>query len=1158
MALRKPSSYFGDDKKPEVNNSHQRESTPLSFAGTFDGIIESVYLKIKDLTDEQIEFIKDDVFKIYSLVDNLVEHELPNYKKQSMGATIQLDRKISDVKESLAIQLQEHIAETRSTIQTSLLENGLKKYDKTISALSTDLKVVERFISENAKDIVSLKEEVTKELEKATVSIPLIEERLREIKESYEGLTSKQLLTEGGLNEPPNVNNEDPLTPLDQNFVTFEQLQKHYQLFINRIQQQMATIGGGGETQLKYLDDIVGIATNASAYDGKFLRYNHGLKKFVFEDAIPQANETQALHSVLGYGNSSTRGMTVGVSTFSNAVIVGGATTELVVNGDARITGILTIGTASVTIDGVNNVVTASSYNGSGAALTGITTGQIVDFVGFATEGFVVDMDVAIIDYVDNYVIPGLSTVYATQQSTVGLITSGSLVGYATEGYVVAGDISIVNYLDTEIAGLSTVYTTESYVDNSLVGYATEGYAVAGDLSIISYIDNYAIPGLSTVYATQESLVGLVTSGVVSGYATEGYVDTAVAGIVSSAPTTLDTLQELAQALGDDPNFATTTANLIGTKASLNGDTFTGVVTATAFSGDGADITGISTANITGFAGHATESYVDNAVSGVSTFSGDYNDLSNKPTIPSDTGDLTNNAGFVTSGIVVGYATEGYVTNALVGYATEGYVDTSIAGLSTVYSPAVTVSGSITEASNASNGTGYTIGDQLTLVKSHLTPGSPGSGAIIEVTSVTGAGGVDGFDILDGGQDYGTTDPANSNDYWEARGGTGNDNFRIKINSVGPKVITVETYVGSALVGYATEGYVDSAVSGVSTFSGDYNDLSNKPTIPADTGDLTNNVGFVTSGVVDGYATETYVDNAVSGVSTFSGDYNDLSNKPIIPSDVGELTNNVGFVTSGVVDGYATETYVDNAVSGISTDNVRTSTLDVSGVSTFTSDLEVYRTSGGFRNIKFYDDSSNQQGAISQAASRLEVEGTNELALSSNLDVHIVDRAWRTERAIFRNNGAVELYYPGPVTTVGVPGTGVKRFETTAGGVSIDGGVQESFTTLTSSTGTVTHDCSAAQLFYHTSPSANFTVNLTNLALSQEYATTVTIVINQGDPAYMVTGLQIGGSAQTIKWQGNNSAPNGTASGIDVVTFSILNDGGTYVVLAQSVPFGGV
>jgi hypothetical protein len=28
-------------------------------------------------------------------------------------------------------------------------------------------------------------------------------------------------------------------------------------LFINRVQQQLSTLGGGGETRLKYLDDIV-------------------------------------------------------------------------------------------------------------------------------------------------------------------------------------------------------------------------------------------------------------------------------------------------------------------------------------------------------------------------------------------------------------------------------------------------------------------------------------------------------------------------------------------------------------------------------------------------------------------------------------------------------------------------------------------------------------------------------------------------------------------------------------------------------------------------------------------------------------------------------------------------------------------------------------
>lgn len=49
-------------------------------------------------------------------------------------------------------------------------------------------------------------------------------------------------------------------------------------------------------------------------------------------------------------------------------------------------------------------------------------------------------------------------------------------------------------------------------------------------------------------------------------YATKTYVDTAVSNLVNSAPETLDTLQELSAALGNDPNFATTVANNIGAK----------------------------------------------------------------------------------------------------------------------------------------------------------------------------------------------------------------------------------------------------------------------------------------------------------------------------------------------------------------------------------------------------------------------------------------------------------------------------------------------------------------------------------------------------------------------------------------------------------------
>ena len=48
---------------------------------------------------------------------------------------------------------------------------------------------------------------------------------------------------------------------------------------------------------------------------------------------------------------------------------------------------------------------------------------------------------------------------------------------------------------------------------------------------------------------------------------TDTRINTAVADLVNQAPETLDTLDELAAALGDDPNFATTIANQIGTKA---------------------------------------------------------------------------------------------------------------------------------------------------------------------------------------------------------------------------------------------------------------------------------------------------------------------------------------------------------------------------------------------------------------------------------------------------------------------------------------------------------------------------------------------------------------------------------------------------------------
>lgn len=108
----------------------------------------------------------------------------------------------------------------------------------------------------------------------------------------------------------------------------------------------------------------------------------------------------------------------------------------------------------------------------------------------------------------------------------------------------------------------------------------------------------------------------------IAGLATESYVNNKVAGIVSSAPETLDTLNELAEALGNDPNFATTVTELIGTKADSTHNHNSSYATKASehTHSNKSVLDGISSAKVTEW-------------NNKSTFSGSYKDLTNKPTL---------------------------------------------------------------------------------------------------------------------------------------------------------------------------------------------------------------------------------------------------------------------------------------------------------------------------------------------------------------------------------------------------------------------------------------------------------------------------------------------------------------------------------------------
>lgn len=116
---------------------------------------------------------------------------------------------------------------------------------------------------------------------------------------------------------------------------------------------------------------------------------------------------------------------------------------------------------------------------------------------------------------------------------------------------------------------------------------------------------------------------------------------------------------------------------------------------------------------------------------------------------------------------------------------------------------------------------------------------------------------------------------------------------------------------------------------------------------------------------------------------------------------------------------------------------------------------------------------------------------------------------------------------------------------------------QEKFTSYSSVNGTFNLDCSGGNIFYASSLTGSFTPNFTNFALSNSYATTVTIILNQGSTAYSPTSnVQFNsGSVLTTSWLGA-SVPVSVANRKEALLYSVLNNGGTYIVLGQLVTFG--
>jgi hypothetical protein len=226
-----------------------------------DGAFKNIQEQILSSNRKELTEYKDHVIEVYNICNDIKENQLPKYKKEVIQSDLRTDSKITQLRQEFYETLDERIEETKETIKVFFREEV-----KDLNKLRESVLTVEQYIKNTPNTIFELRDQVFAELRKRTdANEEVIREKLDKIGYQYE------VLQEGLLNEPPSTKTEDPLTPLDQNFVTFEQLQQHYKVFVNRVQQQMATVGGGGEVRLEFLDDI---DRSTALIDGRVLQYD--------------------------------------------------------------------------------------------------------------------------------------------------------------------------------------------------------------------------------------------------------------------------------------------------------------------------------------------------------------------------------------------------------------------------------------------------------------------------------------------------------------------------------------------------------------------------------------------------------------------------------------------------------------------------------------------------------------------------------------------------------------------------------------------------------------------------------------------------------------------------------------------------------------------
>ena len=322
-----------------------------------------------------------------------------------------------------------------------------------------------------------------------------------------------------------------------------------------------------------------------------------------------------------------------GIGYIDSVVITGGTIDATVIGGTTPAAADFT------TVDTTGNVSVGGTFAVTGtSSFTGTTTHATVDINGGTIDGTVIGASSAAAGSFTTVTTSGQATLASADINggTIDGAVIGGASAQAITGTTITANTGFTGSLTGNVTGNVTGNLTGNVTGNvagNLTGNVT---ASTGTTTLNDLVVN------GTVDFTSTALLNVSDPTAPQHAATKNYVDTEVANLVDSAPAALDTLNELAAALGDDADFANTVTTSIATKLPLAGGTMTGAIAMGT-----SKITGLG--NPTAAQDATTKTYVDTAdatklnLSG-GTMSGAINMGANKITTtytPTDSADLT-------------------------------------------------------------------------------------------------------------------------------------------------------------------------------------------------------------------------------------------------------------------------------------------------------------------------------------------------------------------------------------------------------------------------------------------------------------------------------------------------------------------------------------